>query len=140
MAETVTTKVTAASKTAFGTVKIGDNINVADGVISVTPSAAYTLPAATASVLGGVKVGSNLSVTADGTLSATDTKYTLPKASATVLGGVIQGSNVTIDSAGKISAPAPVTDSHINSLIDAKLKTVLATATVGADGTMTFTI
>lgn len=33
-----------------------------------------------------------------------------------------------------------VTDQHINDLINARLKTVLATATVGADGTMTFTV
>jgi len=105
-AETITTKVVAASKTAFGTVKIGDNINVVEGVISVTPSAAYTLPVATADTLGGVK----------------------------------QGSNVTISAAGVISVAAPVTDAHINDLINARLKTVLATATVGADGTMTFSV
>ena len=71
MAETVTTNVGAASKTAFGTVKIGDGIAVANGVIS---------------------------------------------------------------------AAAAVTDQHINDLINARLKTVLATATVGADGTMTFSV
>ena len=71
MAETVTTNVGAASKAAFGTVKIGDGIDVANGVIS---------------------------------------------------------------------AAAAVTDQHINDLINARLKTVLATATVGADGTMTFSV
>lgn len=71
MAETIATKVGAASKTAFGTVKIGDGVTVDGGVISVA---------------------------------------------------------------------AAVTDQHINALIDARLKTVLATATVGADGTMTFAV
>lgn len=70
MAETVTSNVGAASKTAFGTVKIGDGIDVTGGVIRA----------------------------------------------------------------------AAVTDQHINDLINARLKTVLATATVGADGTMTFTV
>lgn len=71
MAETVTTNVVAASKTAFGTVKIGDGIDVTGGVISAAPA---------------------------------------------------------------------VTDQHTNDLINARLKTVLATATVGSDGTMTFTV
>lgn len=71
MAETVTTNVVAASKTAFGTVKIGEGIEVNGGVISAAPA---------------------------------------------------------------------VTDQHINDLINDRLKTVLATATVGADGTMTFTV
>lgn len=38
MAETVTTNVGAASKTAFGTVKIGDGIDVVGGVISAAPA------------------------------------------------------------------------------------------------------
>lgn len=71
MGETVATNVGAASKTAFGTVKIGDGIEAANGVIS---------------------------------------------------------------------AAAAVTDQHINDLVDARLKTVLATATVGADGTMAFSV
>ena len=71
MAETITTTVGAASKTAFGTVKIGDGIDVTGGVIAVAPAG---------------------------------------------------------------------TDQHVNGPINARLKTVLATATVGADGTMTFTV
>lgn len=106
MAETVTTKVGAASKTAFGTVKIGDNIDVADGVISVAPSAAYTLPVATSTTLGGVKVGAHVDIDAD----------------------------------GAISVDAPVSDTHIDDLINATLESVLATGTLNSDGTLTFTI
>ncbi len=106
MAETVTTEVGAASKTAFGTVKIGDNIDVANGVISVSPSASYTLPVATRATLGGVKQGANVAIADDGTLSV----------------------------------KAPVSDTHINDLINAVLKDVLATGTLNSDGTLTFTI
>ena len=63
---------TYASTTAYGRVKIGDGIDVTNGVISVTSGGStYTLPAATADTLGGIKVGDGLSVTEDGTLSAT---------------------------------------------------------------------
>ena len=63
---------TYASTTAYGRVKIGDGIDVTDGVISVTSGGStYTLPAATADTLGGIKVGDGLTVAEDGTLSAT---------------------------------------------------------------------
>ena len=69
----IATKVnTYASTTAYGRVKIGDGIDVTNGVISVTSGGStYTLPAATADTLGGIKVGDGLTVAEDGTLSAT---------------------------------------------------------------------
>ena len=48
--------------------------------------------------------------------------------------------NVGAASKTAFGTAAGVTDQHINDLINARLKTVLATATVGADGTMTFTV
>lgn len=53
-----------ASKTIKGLVKIGSNIDVAEGVISV--------PIATQSQLGVIKVGTNLTVNPDGLLAAVD--------------------------------------------------------------------
>lgn len=58
-----------ASNTVLGGVKIGGNISIANGTISVALPASYTLPAATNTTLGGVIVGANLSI-ANGTLSA----------------------------------------------------------------------
>lgn len=70
MANTVvTTSAGAASKTAFGFVKVGDNIDVTGGVISVTPSA---IPVASATVLGGVKPTTGLTVDAQGTLTVNE--------------------------------------------------------------------
>ena len=87
-----------------------------------------------------------LSTAADAAIEAGggSSSYVLPVAADAVLGGV-KGQRVEendgIDvTGGVISAAAAVTDQHINDLINARLKTVLATATVGADGTMTFTV
>ena len=94
-------------------VKIGSNLTVADGVISVpaaTDSVAgvvtigvaegnvpaiqaggkllsSVMPVATADAVGAVKVGTGLAVAGDGTLSVSYS-YTLPAATATDLGGV----------------------------------------------------
>ena len=57
----------AATTTTLGGVKIGSNITVNSGEISV--DAPYSLPTASSTVLGGIKVGTNLSVAA-GVLSA----------------------------------------------------------------------
>ena len=73
---------TKASTTAYGIVKIGSNISVSDGVISV--------PAATSSALGVVKVGSNISVNS-GTIS-------VPAATTSALGVVKVGSNIAVAS------------------------------------------
>lgn len=106
----------AATGSTLGGVKIGSNITVSSGTISIsktnvtnalgytppTTDTKYTLPNATSSVLGGVKIGSNITVSS-GTISltkanvtsalgytppTTDTKYTLPTADASTLGGV----------------------------------------------------
>jgi len=84
-----------------GIVRIGTNINVSAGVISVTfPS----LPIASSTILGGVKIGSGVSVAGDGTISVTG--YTLPIASSTILGGVKVGSGLAIDVNGVLSSTA----------------------------------
>lgn len=106
----------AATSSTLGGVKIGSNITVSSGTISLsktnvttalgytppTTDTKYTLPNATSSVLGGVKIGSNITVSY-GTISltkanvtsalgytppTTDTKYTLPTGNASTLGGV----------------------------------------------------
>lgn len=106
----------AATGSTLGGVKIGSNITVSSGTISLsktnvtnalgytppTTDTKYTLPNATSSVLGGVKIGSNITVSY-GTISltkanvtnalgytppTTDTKYTLPTGNASTLGGV----------------------------------------------------
>ncbi len=106
----------AATSSTLGGVKIGSNITVSSGTISLsktnvttalgytppTTDTKYTLPNATSSVLGGVKIGSNITVSS-GTISltkanvtsalgytppTTDTKYTLPTGNASTLGGV----------------------------------------------------
>ena len=106
----------AATSSTLGGVKIGSNITVSSGTISIsktnvttalgytppTTDTKYTLPNATSSTLGGVKIGSNITVNS-GTISltkanvtsalgytppTTDTKYTLPTGNASTLGGV----------------------------------------------------
>lgn len=105
-----------ATSSTLGGVKIGSNITVNSGTISIsktnvtnalgytppTTDTKYTLPNATSSVLGGVKIGSNITVSY-GTISltkanvtsalgytppTTDTKYALPTGNASTLGGV----------------------------------------------------
>lgn len=105
-----------ATSSTLGGVKIGSNITVNSGTISIsktnvtnalgytppTTDTKYTLPNATSSVLGGVKIGSNITVSS-GTISltkanvtsalgytppTTDTKYTLPTGNASTIGGL----------------------------------------------------
>ena len=105
-----------ATSSTLGGVKIGSNITVNSGTISIsktnvtnalgytppTTDTKYTLPNATSSVLGGVKIGSNITVSY-GTISltkanvtsalgytppTTDTKYTLPTGNASTIGGL----------------------------------------------------
>lgn len=105
-----------ATSSTLGGVKIGDNITVSSGTISLsktnvtnalgytppTTDTKYTLPTASAWTLGGVKIGSNITENS-GTISltkanvtsalgytppTTDTKYTLPTGNASTLGGV----------------------------------------------------
>lgn len=106
----------AATGSTLGGVKIGSNITVNNGTISLsktdvtnalgytppTTDTKYTLPTASAWTLGGVKIGSNITENS-GTISltkanvtnalgytppTTDTKYTLPTGNASTLGGV----------------------------------------------------
>jgi hypothetical protein len=106
----------AATSSTLGGVKIGSNITVNSGTISIsktnvtnalgytppTTDTKYTLPTASAWTLGGVKIGSNITENS-GTISltkanvtnalgytppTTDTKYTLPTGNASTLGGV----------------------------------------------------
>ena len=106
----------AATGSTLGGVKIGSNITVNNGTISLsktdvtnalgytppTTDTKYTLPTASAWTLGGVKIGSNITENS-GTISltkanvtnalgytppTTDTKYTLPIGNASTLGGV----------------------------------------------------
>lgn len=86
-----------ASSSVLGVVKIGTNINIASGVISVT----FPSPIATSSVLGYVKIGSGVAVAGDGTISVTP--YSLPISSSSVLGGIKIGSGLSIDGAGVVS-------------------------------------
>ena len=106
----------AATGSTLGGVKIGSNITVNSGTISIsktnvtnalgytppTTDTKYTLPTASTWTLGGVKIGSNITENS-GTISltkanvtnalgytppTTDTKYTLPTGNASTLGGV----------------------------------------------------
>ncbi len=80
------------------------------------------IPTASATALGGVKVGTGLAIADDGTLS-------INIASAAV-GQIIKVK--AVDESGKpteweaVDIPSAVTDEHINSLIDAKLRTFQA--------------
>lgn len=89
-----------ASSSVLGLVKIGTNIDIASGVISVT----FPNPIATASTLGYVKIGSGVSVDGAGVISVAG--YTLPIASTFVLGGIKVGSGLAIDGAGILSSTA----------------------------------
>ncbi len=94
-----------ATDTVLGGVKIGNNIDITDGTISVTFPANndYTLPIASDSVLGGVKIGSGITIDGNGVISASSSSYTLPIASGTVLGGVKAGDGILIDANGVAS-------------------------------------
>lgn len=78
----------------LGGVKIGSNITVSDGVISVaTP---YVLPVSNTTTLGGVIIGDNIQVLGDGTISVA-APYVLTTATTSTLGGVVVGSGLVIN-------------------------------------------
>ena len=99
-----------ASSSTLGGVKIGSNLSISSGVLSVNTGSSTSK--------GVLSVGSNITVssgqislTKNNITSAlgytpptTDTKYTLPTASSSTLGGVKIGSNISISS-GTISVP-----------------------------------
>jgi len=90
-----------ASDSVSGTIRVGTNLSISEGVLSADDQS-YTLSTASSSVLGGIKVGDNLTI-AEGVLSADDQSYTLPTASSSVLGGVKVGDRLSI-SDGILSA------------------------------------
>ena len=84
--EQIITSKTPASESVLGAVKVGSNITVSSGTISLTksnvtsalgytPLQSYTLPTASSSTLGGVKIGSNITVSS-GTISLTKSNVT----------------------------------------------------------------
>lgn len=78
----LTVSLPTATDTVLGGIKVGNNLSMANGVLSAT-SAPYTLPTATDSVLGGVKVGDNLSI-ANGVLSVASPEISTPANNATL--------------------------------------------------------
>ena len=103
-----------ASSSTLGGVKIGSNLSISSGVLSVNTGSSTSK--------GVLSVGSNITVssgqislTKNNITSAlgytpptTDTKYTLPTASSSTLGGVKIGSNISISS-GTISVKTATT-------------------------------
>jgi len=82
-----------ATPTVLGGVKVGDNLSIAEGVLSAT---AYTLPTATDAILGGVKVGDNLSI-AEGVLSGDYSTFTAEASGLTPAGGSTAGTFLKYD-------------------------------------------
>lgn len=78
----LTVSLPTATDTVLGGIKVGNNLSMANGVLSAT-SAPYTLPTADASTLGGVKVGDNLSI-ANGVLSVASPEISTPANNATL--------------------------------------------------------
>jgi len=92
-----------ASRSVFGVVKIGENIQVNDGVISVTTSSLYTLPAATTSIRGGIRVGYGLYAGNSDPFQPQD-QLNLGAATASVRGGVRLGTGLTVTDGDVINA------------------------------------
>lgn len=95
-----------ATASALGGVKIGNNLTIADGVLSAVQGS-YTLPTASASTKGGVKIGSNLSIEGD-VLSATDTTYN--DATTSTHGLMTAADKTKLDGFGQASTYALKTD------------------------------
>lgn len=73
--------ITTATNLVQGTIKVGNNLNITSGVLSVATG--------TASVAGLVKAGTGLTASLDGTLSVN-------QASTTTLGGILVGSGLNV--------------------------------------------
>lgn len=80
--------ITTATNLVQGTIKVGNNLNIASGVLSVAT--------ATNSVIGAVKSGTGLTAVFDGTLN-------LNTATTSTLGGVIVGNGLSITAGGLLS-------------------------------------
>lgn len=92
----------------LGGVKVGDNITVTDGVISVaTP---YTLPVANSGTLGGVIIGDNIDVLGDGTISVA-APFVLNTATTSTIGGVAVGAGLAITGDGLLDLDLPLATS-----------------------------
>jgi hypothetical protein len=89
----------------LGGVKVGSNITVSDGVISV--AAPYSLPTASTATQGGVKIGNNITVLGDGTISVA-TPYVLTTATTSTLGGVLVGSGLAITGDAVLNLDLPL--------------------------------
>ena len=85
-----TISVKTGSKDSAGVLRVGNGINVSNGLIS--------LPIASGSILGGVIVGSNINVDGSGRIS-------INKASTSGYGIVKVGSNISVTGDGTISVP-----------------------------------
>ena len=81
-----------ASDSTLGGVKIGTDLSILNGVLSLN------LPIATDATLGGIKIGNGLSII-DGVLS-----LNLPIATESILGGIKAGNGLVIDSSGLLSS------------------------------------
>ena len=103
-------KSTTATTIVQGTVKVGDNLTILSGVLSVAT--------ATNSIAGVVKAGTGLTADIDGTLS-------LNLSTTSTLGGVIVGSGLTVDGGGVIS----VSNITSNLIIKDESVTLTSTAT-----------
>lgn len=144
----------AATSSTLGGVKIGSNITVNSGTISIsktnvtnalgytppTTDTKYTLPTASAWTLGGVKIGSNITENS-GTISltkanvtnalgytppTTDTKYTLPTGNASTLGGVKLSDSIS--STSSTSGGVAATPAAVKAAYDACTEWVSLTA------------
>lgn len=132
-----------ASKSAYGGVKVGDNIAVSNGVISltkggITNALGYTPPTQDTTY-------DLVTTTTDGLMSSEDktklngiatgaNKYVLPNATASTLGGVKIGSNITISS-GVIS----LTKANVTNALGytpPTTNTTYTNATTSSDGLM----
>jgi hypothetical protein len=108
----VTYRLSTASVTTLGGVKIGTGIGVAaDGTISVT-TASFALQTATSVILGGVKIGSNLLAAGDGTISfntatlvstSTTAQFISTTATNSQLGGIKIGTGFITSADGTIN-------------------------------------
>lgn len=120
--------------------KLEKRLDAMDDKIAGIEVGSYTLPAASSTTLGGIKVGRNLTISSDGVLDAPysakgekgdkgDTGAKGEKGEAGPVGpqGIqgAQGPQGPVGPQGPAGKDAsPVTDEHINALIDAKLGVV----------------
>ena len=100
------------SSSNYGHLKVGNNITVSNGTISlttanVTAALGYTPPTSNTTYSAATTAAAGLMSAADKTkldgIDANANKYSLPTATSSTLGGVKIGSNISVSSDGKIS-------------------------------------